>query len=177
MTTTRLREELPSAPAALPRARGRDALWLAGGVVLLAVSMLVGLFVGAVNIPPQDIVLDLISRLPLVHVHSPMNGIESAIVWQLRLPRVVLGALVGGTLALCGAAYQGIFRNPLADPYLLGVAAGAGLGATVAIVFAIDITVIGVHALPLFAFVGAVAAVGLAYVVGRSVGRAGAPRR
>ena len=170
MTTTRLREELPSAPAALPRARGRDALWLAGGVVLLAVSMLVGLFVGAVNIPPQDIVLDLISRLPLVHVHSPMDGIDSAIVWQLRLPRVVLGALVGGTLALCGAAYQGIFRNPLADPYLLGVAAGAGLGATVAIVFAIDIAVIGVHALPLFAFVGAVTAVGLAYVVGRSVG-------
>jgi iron complex transport system permease protein len=170
MTATRFHDGTLPAPAALPRARGRDALWLAGGVVLLAASMLAGLFVGAVDIPPQDIVGDLISRLPFVHVHSPMDGIESAIVWQLRLPRVVLGALVGGMLALCGAAYQGIFRNPLADPYLLGVAAGAGLGATVAIVFAIDITVVGVHALPLFAFAGAVIAVGLAYLVGRSVG-------
>ena len=170
MTTTPLHDVVVPAPAALPRARGRDALWLGAGVIVLAVSMLAGLFVGAVDIPPQDIVGDLISRIPFVHMHSPLGTVDAAIVWQLRLPRVVLGALVGGMLALCGAAYQGIFRNPLADPYLLGVAAGAGLGATIAIVFAIDITVAGVHALPMFAFVGAIIAVGLAYLVGRSVG-------
>jgi iron complex transport system permease protein len=170
VTTTPLPDVVLPAPAVLPRARGRDALWLGAGVIVLALSMLAGLFVGAVDIPPQDIVGDLISRIPFVHMHSPLSSIDAAIVWQLRLPRVVLGALVGGMLALCGAAYQGIFRNPLADPYLLGVAAGAGLGATIAIVFAIDITVVGVHALPMFAFVGAIIAVGLAYVVGRSVG-------
>ena len=54
-------------------------------------------------------------------------------MWELRFPRVVLGGLVGGMLALAGASYQGVFRNPLADPYLLGVAAGAGLGATLVI--------------------------------------------
>lgn len=170
MATTPIDQLLAPAPAVLPRVRGRDALLIAGGVVVLALSMLAGLFVGPVEIPPQDILDDLVSHLPLVHMRSPLSGVDSAIVWQLRLPRVVLAALVGGMLALCGAAYQAIFRNPLADPYLLGVAAGAGLGATIAIVYAVDISVAGVGALPVFAFVGAVVAVGLAYVVGRSVG-------
>ena len=170
MTTAPALDVVASEPMVLPRAHRRDALWLGLGVVVLVISMLAGLFVGAVDIPPQDLLGDLVSRIPLVSMHSPLSNVDRAIVWQLRLPRVVLAALVGGMLALCGAAYQGIFRNPLADPYLLGVAAGAGLGATIAIVFAIDITLVGVQALPLFAFVGAVVAVGLAYMVGRSIG-------
>jgi iron complex transport system permease protein len=170
MTTAPIHDVGPATPATIPRARGRDGLWLGAGVVILALSVLAGLFVGDVSIPPQDIVLDLLGRLPLVHVHSPLGAIDSAIVWKIRLPRVVLGAMVGGMLALCGAAYQGIFRNPLADPYLLGVAAGAGLGATIAIVYTIDLSFAGVHARPMFAFVGAIVAVGLAYAVGRSVG-------
>ena len=60
---------------------------------------------------------------------------EESILWEIRVPRVVLAALVGGMLALAGATYQGVFHNPLADPYLLGVAAGAGLGATLAIAY------------------------------------------
>jgi len=170
MTTTPATQTPARPPAALPRAQGRDGLLLGLGVLVLGLSMLAGLLIGSVAIAPQDILGDLVSRIPFVGVHSPLSTVDQAIVWQLRLPRVVLAALVGGMLALCGAAYQGIFRNPLADPYLLGVAAGAGLGATVAIVFAIDITVLGVQALPLFAFVGAIVAVGLAYLVGRSIG-------
>ena len=93
---------------------------------------------------------------------------DQAIVWQLRAPRVVLAALVGGMLAIAGSAYQGVFRNPLADPYLLGVAAGAGLGATVAIAYA---SVGGTgELLPLAAFAGAIFGVACAYVLGRSVG-------
>jgi iron complex transport system permease protein len=86
---------------------------------------------------------------------------------QLRAPRVVLAALVGGMLAIAGSAYQGVFRNPLADPYLLGVAAGAGLGATLVIAFG------HVHSselVPVAAFAGATVAVVLAYVLGRSAG-------
>src|SRR5439155_1160220 len=86
-----------------------------------------------------------------------------AILWQLRAPRVVLGALVGGMLALAGGAYQGVFRNPLVDPYLLGVAAGAGLGATLAIAYgggAVD----SYDLLPLAAFLGAALGVVLATV-------------
>ena len=76
---------------------------------------------------------ELLNLLPGVHLHSGLTAQEAAIVTELRLPRVVLGLLVGAMLALAGGCYQGVFRNPLADPYLLGVAAGAGLGATVAV--------------------------------------------
>src|SRR5581483_2629445 len=84
----------------------------------------------------------------------------------IRLPRVVLGALVGAMLATAGASYQGVFRNPLADPYLLGVAAGAGLGATLAVAYAP-----GRQLMPPAAFAGGMVAVGLTYAIGRSAGR------
>ena len=100
---------------------------------------------------------------------SSLSGSDDAILWQLRLPRVVLGALVGGTLAAAGAAYQGVFRNPLADPYLLGAAAGAGLGATLAVIYAPASALAG-DLLPLAAFAGAAVAVVAAYVLGRSAG-------
>ena len=85
-------------------------------------------------------------------MHSPLSAVEEAILWQIRAPRVVLAALVGGMLAIAGSAYQGVFRNPLADPYLLGVAAGAGLGATLAIAYG-HVGRSG-QLLPLAAFVG-----------------------
>ena len=68
-----------------------------------------------------------VAHLPFVHLHSPLTRQEGGVVWQLRAPRAVLAALVGGMLAIAGASYQGVFRNPLCDPYLLGVAGGAGL--------------------------------------------------
>ncbi len=94
---------------------------------------------------------------------------QANILWSLRFPRVVLGAIVGGTLAMAGAAYQGVFRNPLADPYLLGAAAGANLGATLAITLAPGASLIGVNVVPLAAFAGAGAAVAGAYALGRTV--------
>jgi iron complex transport system permease protein len=170
MTVVTTSREALTRQRTLPRTHWRDVAILGVGVMVLALSMLAGLFIGPAGVSPLAIIEDLGSHIPLLGIHSHMSAIDSAIVWQLRLPRVVLGALVGGVLAICGAAYQGIFRNPLADPYLLGVAAGAGLGATIAIVFAIDITFLGIHALPMLAFVGAVLAVALAYGIGRSVG-------
>jgi len=86
------------------------------------------------------------------------------------MPRVILAALVGGMLSLAGATYQGVFRNPLVDPYLLGVAAGAGLGATLAIAYLPGV-LRGQQALPIAAFVGGAVAVVLTYSVGRSAGR------
>jgi iron complex transport system permease protein len=82
---------------------------------------------------------------------------------------VVLGALVGGMLAIAGAAYQGVFRNPLADPYLLGAAAGANLGATLAIAFGPGSGSLGLNLVPVAAFAGAAGAVGAAYILGRTV--------
>lgn len=104
---------------------------------------------------------------------SPLSEREAAIVWQLRVPRVLLAGLVGAALAGAGAAFQGVFRNPLADPYLLGAAAGAGMAATVVMVFAPAVTGWLIGPLPLAAFAGALAGVGLSWAVGRSAGGSG----
>jgi iron complex transport system permease protein len=135
-------------------------------VALLLGAVLLGVLVGPVSIPPGGAIVELISRLPGIDLDSGLTVREIDILWQIRFPRVVLGALVGATLALAGAAYQGVFRNALADPFLLGVAAGAGLGATIA--FSQDGS--GGPLLPIAAFIGAVLAVGATYTLGRSVG-------
>ncbi len=144
-------------------------LW---GVVALAFvvgSLLLGLAIGPAQIGPGAIIGSLLAHLEVFHRSSPLSGVEEAILWQVRAPRVALAALVGGMLAVAGSAYQGVFRNPLADPYLLGVAAGAGLGATLAIAFVAAGASNG-WLLPLAAFAGASLAVAAAYVLGRSAG-------
>ena len=114
-----------------------------------------------------DVLQSILARLPFLHVDSPLSPTQESILWDIRLPRVVLGALVGAMLAVAGASYQGVFHNPLADPYLLGVAAGAGLGATIAVVYLPH----GLGVLPPAAFLGASLAVATAYAIGRSAGR------
>jgi iron complex transport system permease protein len=108
----------------------------------------------------------LLSHVPLVHYHSAVSATNQAIVWEIRLPGVVLAGIVGAMLAAGGASYQGVFRNPLADPYLLGVAAGAGLGATIVIVASTGSTAL----LPIAAFLGGSAAVTITYLVGAKFG-------
>ncbi|MGA2522465.1 MAG: iron ABC transporter permease [Acidimicrobiales bacterium] len=133
-------------------------------------AVLLGVSVGPADLPFTTVVKILLSHVPLLHFHAGVARVDADILWQIRLPRVVLGGLVGAMLAGGGAAYQGVFRNPLADPYLLGVAAGAGLGATAVIVSGPGLS----ELLPVAAFVGAVVAVAITYAVGSSVGRHGA---
>jgi len=156
------------APGPRP-ARLRAGLLLAG-CAGLAVAALLATLVGPVRLDPGAVLAELAGRLPLVDVSSGLSQREVAILWELRLPRVVLGGLVGALLALAGAAYQGVFRNPLADPYLLGAAAGAGLAATLAIAYGPDTSAWPVDLLPVAAFAGAVAGVVAAYILGRSGG-------
>ncbi|MCU0280849.1 MAG: iron ABC transporter permease [Acidimicrobiia bacterium] len=141
---------------------------LAVGVSLLLLlgALLAGLLVGAVGLSPGAVLAEVADRLPFVSVDSGLSEQQAAIVWDLRLPRVVLAALVGATLAAAGAAYQGVFRNPLADPYLLGVAAGAGLGATMGIVTLGSASAV----VPAAAFAGALVAVALTYALGGVAG-------
>jgi cobalamin transport system permease protein len=155
-------------PHASIRARGVPRVWGLCTVAFLGGALLVALGIGPVAIGSGAIAESALSHLPWVHLHR-LQSFEEAIVWQVRAPRVVLAALVGGMLAIAGSAYQGVFRNPLADPYLLGVAAGAGLGATVAIAYAPPGSRAG-ELLPLSAFAGAIVGVGCAYLLGRSVG-------
>jgi iron complex transport system permease protein len=154
--------------AAGVRARGVSPRWGVAALAFLLGALLLGLGIGPVSLGAGPIAESALSHLPLLHVHSSLNRAQEAILWQLRAPRVVLGALVGGMLAIAGSAYQGVFRNPLADPYLLGVAAGAGLGATLAIAYGSG----GSELVPLAAFGGASLGVASSYVLGRSVGGA-----
>jgi cobalamin transport system permease protein len=120
--------------------------WLAAGVLAVLIATALGVLLGPVNIS----------------LFGPMDEREVAIITQIRLPRVLLGLLVGAMLAVAGGCFQGVFRNPLADPYLLGVAAGAGLGATTAIALRADLTL-----LPPAAFLGAISAVVATYLLGQ----------
>ena len=153
--------------AHLSRTRPGRAIAVASAVLLAA--LVVGVSVGPAGLSLPTVAEALLAKLPW---HPAMTGpaIDTAIVWQIRLPRVILGALVGATLAGGGAAYQGVFRNPLADPYLLGVAAGGGLGATVVIVAGGSAAL-----LPPAAFLGAVGAVAVTYVLGSGNRTAGGP--
>jgi iron complex transport system permease protein len=154
-------------PFGAVRSRGVSVLWGLAAMTFLVVSLLAALAVGPAQIGPAAIVGSVFSHLPFAHVSSPLTTVDEAILWQVRGPRVVLAALVGGMLAIAGSAYQGVFRNPLADPYLLGVAAGAGLGATLAIAYWGGGSDAGIL-LPVAAFAGAAVAVSGAYVLGRS---------
>lgn len=95
---------------------------------------------------------------------------DLTILWNLRVPRTLLAALVGGALAAAGAAFQGLFRNPLADPYVIGASSGAALGATLAISFGLTATAAGLGPLPLAAFAGTVLAVGTVFVIAETGG-------
>jgi iron complex transport system permease protein len=143
--------------------------WAAAAAVFLVLSTLLGLALGPVDLGLAAVTREVLSHVPLLGVDSPFSGTEDAILWELRAPRVALGLLVGAMLAAAGASYQGVFRNPLADPYLLGAAAGAGLGATLVIAYDVGGDG-GLDLRPIAAFAGATLGVAVAYLLGRSVG-------
>ena len=133
-------------------------------LLALVLTLILSLAIGSVFIPPAEL------WRALKGVTG--NGTFRTIVWDIRLPRTTLIALVGAALAGSGAAYQGLFRNPLADPYLIGVASGAGLGAVLAMSIHWPYTALGLLAVPLAAFAASLATVFLVYFlarVGRSV--------
>ncbi|OLT26771.1 ABC transporter permease [Nocardiopsis sp. CNR-923] len=151
---------------------GASTGWLAGGLGALVGAALFGVSAGAADITAADIVRHLLS-LAAPSVESPLTERQVALLVELRLPRVVMGAVVGALLATAGGAYQGVFRNPLADPYLLGAAAGAGLGATLVLVFGQQVSDAPRALVPVAAFVGALVGVALAYALGATAGGGG----
>ncbi len=148
------------------RATRLTPVWLLGSLAAMAIVSVIALGIGPVDIAPLRVAGAVLSELPWVNIDHGLDPVQHTIVTTVRLPRVVLGLLVGAMLAISGAAYQGSFRNPLADPYLLGVAAGAGLGATLAIVNNWGSAVGFVDPVPLAAFAGALLAVAVAFAVG-----------
>ena len=152
--------------------RGHSVLWFALSGLLVVCAMLFGVMIGPAGPTWWRIPIEFINRLPFISVDSKISNTDWNIVWMIRTPRVILAAIVGSTLSISGASYQGVFRNPLVDPYLLGVASGAGLGAT--LVFASrgnEPSTWWIDPLPLAAFCGALIAVLVTYLVGTSFGR------
>ena len=147
--------------------RGVSLGWALAACVFVVVATLLGLALGPVDLGVVSVAREVLSHVPFLGVESPFSETDDAILWDLRAPRVALGLLVGAMLASAGAAYQGVFRNPLADPYLLGAAAGAGLGATIVIAYDVGG---GLDLRPPAAFAGATLGVAVAYALGRSVG-------
>lgn len=149
---------------------GKAARWpaVAAALALLLCVVAASTLLGAADLGWTRVVGEVVAQV--TGGVSPLSAREAGIVWQVRLPRVVLAGLVGAALAVAGAAYQGVFRNPLADPYLLGAAAGAGMAATVVVVAAPAAGAWVVGPLPLAAFAGALGGVGLTWALGRSTG-------
>lgn len=145
--------------------------WFAVAAASLLGAVVLGASLGPAGPDAWRVPLELLDRLPLVSVDSGVTDTEWSIVWEIRMPRVLLGGLVGAALSVAGAGYQGVFRNPLVDPYLLGAAAGAGLGATFVLTTGRDLT--GdwpVDPVQFVAFLAAIATVAVTYTVGSSFG-------
>lgn len=137
---------------------------------LLAAALLLSVGVGSVFIPPLVLLQVIAAQFSGQALPAEVTPAFATIVFELRLPRTVLVALTGAALAGSGAGYQGLFRNPLADPYLIGVASGAGLGAVIAMSIRWPYTDLTLLVVPLAAFIGALLTVSVVYLLAR-VGR------
>jgi iron complex transport system permease protein len=155
----------------VPARHGHGLRWTLISVAVVAVAFLAGVMLGPAGPTWWRVPLALLDHLPGIHIDSGVTESQWNIIWQVRMPRVVLGGIVGAMLSLAGASYQGVFRNPLVDPYLLGAAAGAGLGATLIFtVWRSETAGWPVDPAPVAAFVVAVITVFVTYVVGASFG-------
>jgi iron complex transport system permease protein len=153
------------------RRRLRSLAWYLSSVALVVAAVLLGAMIGPAGPPAWRIPLAFLDHIPGVDIESGVSEAQWSLVWNIRMPRVILAGIVGAMLSVGGAAYQGVFRNPLVDPYLLGAAAGAGLGATLMIAVWGDVgSGWPIAPVPLVSFVFALLTVAATYVVGASFG-------
>ncbi|MEO8438170.1 MAG: iron ABC transporter permease [Chloroflexota bacterium] len=165
------------APAGLAaRVRGRPAVVAAVGLVILAVTMTVAVGLGTVRIGPIDTIGVILHRILGIDLGGSWTAATETIVWELRLPRVLTAAIVGAGLAVAGATFQGIVRNPLADPYVLGTSSGAALGAAIGILLPVGFVALQLGIVNVLAFVGAIAAALLVFRLGGAGGAGGMTR-
>ncbi|HAV10726.1 MAG TPA: iron ABC transporter [Dehalococcoidia bacterium] len=167
MAIEALKVPVSQAIAAYPL-RWRSRIYaIFGLVVVLLVVIMVTSLVGSTDIPLSTIVTVMLSKLPFLHIDQTWSSNIEIIIFDIRLPRILLSALVGAALAVAGATYQGLFRNPLADPLLIGVSQGAGLGAIIGFMLP---AVLQITSIPILAFTGAVSAIAVVYMIAK-VGR------
>ena len=141
-------------------------------VLFLLLLMSIGIFstIGTADVNPINVFKIIGSRIPFFKNHIKTVGISrtyDTIIWNIRLPRVLLGVLVGASLSIAGAAFQGMFKNPMADPYVIGISSGAALGASIAIIMKVDINIFKIPIISVFAFIGALLAVTIVYNIAK----------
>lgn len=162
------RQQLNQPAPAIPHLHWHSRVYaIAGLLLLLLVVVALATTVGSVQIPFLTTASILISRLPLVKINPGGTDALETIVLSIRLPRVILAGVVGAALAIAGATYQGLFRNPLADPYLIGVAQGAALGAVIGFLLPSTWHGMGFGVIPLLAFAGALISTAIVYNLAR----------
>jgi iron complex transport system permease protein len=136
-------------------------------ILIFAFFTVLNLSIGAVRVGFGDILNIIFSKTGLVEKDVNTSDSITYIISNVRLPRIIVSYFVGGLLSICGVAYQGILKNPMADPYILGISSGAAFGATFAIVAFGGMKIFGISAITLFAFVGATAVVFFVYNIAR----------
>ena len=159
---TRPTDERPGRPA---RRSLRTGAWAVGLTVLLGASVIVAVTIGPAGLAPADVFASIAAHLGIGE--PTLSPLRDGIVWELRMPRVLTAAAVGAGLALCGAVMQALTRNPLADPYLLGLSSGASVGAVIVIVLGVGLL------LPFAAFVGALVALAATLALAAGAGGRG----
>ncbi len=147
--------------------RRRRVISLLGLAAALIAVIALATSTGSVHIPFSTTFSIMLDRLPFVDITQNWQSVIATIVLDIRLPRVILAGLVGAALATAGATYQGLFRNPLADPYLIGVAQGASLGAVIGFLLPVAWNIAGFSLIPLLAFAGALLATVTVYLLAR----------
>lgn len=144
------------------------------GSLILIFFMIFSITIGSVNIEFNETVKILASKIPFLKNLVDVKDIPLShllIIFKVRLPRILLSALVGASLATSGAVFQGLFKNPMADPYVLGVSSGAALGASIVIIFFNTVTFIGISTTVVGAFIGAILSIFVVYSISRIGGK------
>lgn len=160
-----LKNTTASETAAIYPVQWRSRIYaIVGLVILLGIVIIVTLAIGSTDIPFGTLCYVLLDKLPFTHIEATWTSNIEIIIFDIRLPRLLLAGLVGAALAVAGATYQGLFRNPLADPYLIGVAQGAALGAVIGFMLPVSWQI---GSIPLLAFIGALSAVAVVYSIAR----------
>jgi iron complex transport system permease protein len=142
--------------------------------VILLMTMVFSVSIGSADLSFSDSLRLAAAKLPIIGRYFGNTGLAAkyeVIVWKVRMPRIVMAALVGAALSLVGAAFQGIFRNPLADPHILGVSSGAAFGATIGMIGGFTIGFMGLGTVGALAFAGAILTVFIVYNISKIGGR------
>ena len=145
-------------------------LWLGSLFIFLVFVVVISSGLGVARISPSKILRIVFDRIPFVDIEKNWSDPDEVILMKVRLPRIFIACVVGAGLALAGVVFQALLRNPLADPYILGVSSGGSLGAVIAIMLGIS-SIGGLPTLPFFAFLGALSTMFLVYSVARIGGR------